>query len=70
MTAIDERTAANMEVVLNEVCRGFRHGGDHEVRKHIASQIMKAAESGLTHLDGLRGVARKALQEVVERKTG
>jgi hypothetical protein len=36
MTGIDERTAANMDVVLEQVCRDLPHGGDHESRKHIA----------------------------------
>jgi hypothetical protein len=38
MGKIDERTAANMNVVLEQVCRELPHGGDHEKRKHIAQK--------------------------------
>jgi hypothetical protein len=41
MTGIDERTAANMRVVLEQVCRDLPHGGDHESRKHIAKTSAK-----------------------------
>jgi hypothetical protein len=32
----DERTLANMDVVLDEICRELPNGGDHESRKFIA----------------------------------
>jgi len=32
MTKFDERTAANLDVVLENVCRGLPNGGDHETR--------------------------------------
>jgi hypothetical protein len=44
MTKIDERTAANMDVVLEEVCSDLPHGGDHESRKHIAQRLMQSAK--------------------------
>jgi hypothetical protein len=44
MTKINERTAANMDVVLDEVCSGLPHGGDHESRKHIAQRLMQSAK--------------------------
>ena len=40
MATIEERTTANMEVVLEEVCRSLEHGGDHEIRKHIAQKLI------------------------------
>lgn len=69
MAKIEERTTANMDVVLEEVCRGFVHGGDHELRKHIAQKLMQAARKGNVTLDGLRTVANRALAEVFRRKS-
>ena len=69
MTKIDERTTARMEAVLEEVCRGLPHGGDHQTRKHIAKTMMQAAKKGGTTLDGLRRVARTVLQELSPRKS-
>jgi hypothetical protein len=69
MTGIDERTAANMEVVLEQICRDFPHGGDHEVRKHIAQRLMQSAKKGNVTLVGLRTVASRALAELSSRKS-
>jgi hypothetical protein len=69
MTKIDERTAANMDVVLEDVCRDLPHGGDHETRKHIARKLLQSAKKGNVTLDGLRSVARNALQELSRRKS-
>jgi hypothetical protein len=44
MTRIDQRTAANMDVVLDEVCSDLPHGGDHESRKHIAQRLLQSAK--------------------------
>jgi hypothetical protein len=64
MTKIDERTTANMDVVLEQVCRGLPHGGDHESRKHIAQRLMQSAKKGNVTLEGLRAVASRALTEL------
>jgi hypothetical protein len=69
MTKIDERIAANMEVVLEEVCSDQPHGGDHESRKHIAQKLMQAAKKGNVTLEGLRTVANRALSELSRRKS-
>jgi hypothetical protein len=69
MTKIGERTTANLEVVLEEACRHFRNGGDHETRKHIAKKLMQAARKGNVTLDELRGVAGHALAELSRRKS-
>jgi hypothetical protein len=37
MTQLDDRTMANLDVVLEEVCRSLPHRGDHGLRKTIAS---------------------------------
>ena len=69
MTGIDERTAANMDVVLEEVCRDLPHGGDHESRKHVAQRLMQSVEKGNVTLVGLRSVASRALAELSSRKS-
>lgn len=69
MTKIDERTAANMDVVLEEVCRDLPHGGDHESRKRIAKKLIQGAKKGNVTLDGLRSVAHAALGELSRRKS-
>jgi len=69
MTKIDERTAANMDVVQEEVCSALPHGGDHESRKHIAQRLMQSAKKGNVTLEGLRTVANRALSELSNRKS-
>ena len=69
MTKIDERTAANLDVVLEEVCRDQPYGGDHETRKHIAQSLMQAAKKGNVTLEALRVVASRALSELSSRKS-
>ena len=69
MTKIEERTAANMDVVLEEVCRNLPHGGDHESRKHIAKKLMQSVKKGNVTLEGLRTVASRAFAELSERKS-
>jgi len=69
MAQIDERTTANMDVVLEEVCRGLPHGGDHQRRKHIAQKLLQSAKKGNITLEGLRSVASRALSELSERKS-
>ena len=39
MTKLDDRTIANMDFVLEETCRVFPNGGDHERRKYIAQKL-------------------------------
>jgi hypothetical protein len=62
MTRLDERTIANLDEVLENVCRRLSNsGGDHETRKHIAKKLMQAAKKGNTGLTVLEDVARRAL---------
>jgi hypothetical protein len=63
MKKADERTTANMEVVLEQVCRGLPHGGDHETRKRIARKLLDSARHGSTTLRAFNTVARNALKE-------
>ena len=55
MTKMDERTAANMDVVLDETCRELQHGGDHESRKYIVKKLLYATKKGNVTLEGLTG---------------
>jgi hypothetical protein len=57
----DERTRANMDVVLDEICAELPHGGDHASRKFIAEQLMQAARDGKITLGDLTYVGRRAL---------
>lgn len=68
MTKIDQRTAANLDMVLEEVCRGLPHGGDHESRKRIAQKLVQSAKKGNVTLDGLRNVGTRALSELSSRR--
>jgi hypothetical protein len=69
MIKIDERTTANMDVVLEEVCIDLPHGGDHQSRKHIALRLIQSAEKGNVTVDGLWNVAYCALSELSRRKS-
>ena len=68
MAKIDERTTANMEVVLDEVFAGVPHGGHHESRKRVAEKLMQSAKKGNVTLDGLRAVGRAAFQQLSTRR--
>ena len=69
MTKIEQRTIANMDVVLEEVCRRLPHGGDHESRKYVAKKLLQSAKKGNVTLEGLRAVASRAFAELSERKS-
>jgi hypothetical protein len=68
MTKFDERTAANMEVALDEAFAGVLHGGDHESRKYVAKKLIQSATKGNMTLEGLRAVARDAFEQLSARK--
>ena len=67
MADFDERTQANMDVVLEEVCAGLPNGGDHESRKFIAEELNKAARSGKITLGELTYAGRRALHQLQSR---
>jgi len=50
MKKFDWRTAANLEVALETVCRKLPSGGDHETRKRVAEALLRAAMSGHKNL--------------------
>jgi hypothetical protein len=67
MTKLDGRTIADMEIVLENVCRGLPNsGGDHATRKYVARKLIQAAKKGNTTLGGLESVGRRALQEIAQ----
>jgi hypothetical protein len=66
MTEFDDRTAANMDVALDNVCRQLpNNGGDHSSRKFIAERLVRAAKRGHTTLGALETVARPALRALL-----
>ena len=64
MAEFDERTQANMDVVLEEVCAELPNGGDHESRKFIAEQLIQCARSGRATLGELMNAARRAIVQL------
>jgi hypothetical protein len=69
MTKIEQRTIANMDVVLEEVCRCLPHGGDHESRKYVARKLLQSAKKGNVTLEGLKPVASRALSDLSMRRS-
>lgn len=67
MTGLDDRTIANMDIVLEETCSVFPHGGDHERRRYIAHKLKLSARRGKTTLGSLRAVAHTALKEITNK---
>jgi hypothetical protein len=67
MSKLNERTIVNMEFVLEEACRLFPNGGDHERRKYIAQILKRHAMQGDATLTDLRVVAQSALKEIKQR---
>jgi hypothetical protein len=67
MEKFDRRTAANLDVALETVCRKLPNGGDHENRKRVAQALLRAAKSGLTNLGELESVGQRALREADRR---
>ena len=63
MKHLDDRTAANLDVVLEDACRSLPHGGDHTFRKRIAQKLLTAVRSGNTTIASLTGIARSAVTE-------
>ena len=67
MIKSEERASANMDVVLEEVCRKLPHGGDHESRKYVAKKLMQSVKKGSVTLEELRPVASRAFSEWSKR---
>ena len=69
MDEFDDHTRANMDVALEEVCQEMTHGGDHASRRFIAERLIECAREGRSSLTELNSVARRALLELVNRKS-
>lgn len=69
MKQLDDRTKANLDVVLEEVCRDLPNGGDYAFRKKIAQKLLSSARKGNTTLAGLNAVALQAVDENSQPKT-
>ncbi|MEY9403676.1 hypothetical protein ABIF79_010051 [Bradyrhizobium japonicum] len=67
MTELDDRTKANLDVVLEEVCRPLPHGGDHELRKAIAEKLLASAIEGNRTIGGLTEIARVGLAQLTKK---
>lgn len=67
MGELSPRTQANMDVVLEQVCRELPNGGDHDSRKFVAEQLIQAAQAGHLTLGELTAVARRAMIELKNR---
>ncbi|MBC9876371.1 hypothetical protein G8O24_03305 [Bradyrhizobium sp. INPA01-394B] len=63
---LSDRVRSNMDVVLEEICRGLPNGGDHGSRKLIAEQLLEAAEAGQISLADLRIVALHAFKAIIK----
>jgi|Tabmets5t2r1_1033131.scaffolds.fasta_scaffold791319_1 hypothetical protein len=64
MVKLDDRTIANMDLALDQACRVFPHGGDHEQRKYVAQKLMLSALNGNITFDKLSAVASAAVEEL------
>ena len=62
MNQLDDRTAANLDVVLEDTCKALPHGGDHDFRKKVALKLLSAARRGQTTLASLKRAARSAMK--------
>nr|WP_249159848.1 hypothetical protein [Bradyrhizobium tropiciagri] len=68
MTILNERTSANLDVVLDEACRVLpNNGGDHESRKFVAMRLLRSAQRGQTALGALEAVARRAMHSLTRK---
>jgi len=68
LNKLDGRAIANMDLALEQVCRVFPHGGDHEQRKYVTQKMILSAFSGNTTFDGLSEVASHAVEELSKAK--
>jgi hypothetical protein len=57
----DPRTMANMVVALDRICDENPRGGQHQLRKKVAREILKCARRGKTTLGELVAAGQRAL---------
>ena len=56
----DSKTLATMNAALDRICEQTQHGERHSVRKRIARQIIRSADSGKTTLAELIAAGERA----------
>jgi hypothetical protein len=69
MKHFDDRTAANLDVVLEDTCKTLPHGGNHSFRKKIAKKLLSAVHRGNTTLGRLSTIAHEAAADAVKRRS-
>jgi hypothetical protein len=57
----DRRTMAAMEAALERVCERWPNGGTHKLRKRVARNIIRCAQTGSVSLDALIEAGERAL---------
>ncbi|PDT88338.1 hypothetical protein CO669_20120 [Bradyrhizobium sp. Y36] len=70
MKEFEGRMQTILDAALDAAFSHVRHGGDHESRKLIAARLMEAARSGITALDELTSVGRRALTDLGAGSSG
>ena len=58
-----EDVRIHLEKILRDACRTLPHGGDHEIRKLVASKLLAAAGRGISRGRDLRAIAMRSLLE-------
>jgi len=69
MSEVEERMRTVLDAALEAAFGHVRHGGDHESRKLVAARLLDAARSGMTTLDELTSVGRRALMDLENRSS-
>ena len=60
----DSKTLAKMNAALDRICEQTQQGEQHSVRKRIARQIIRSADSGKTTLAELIAAGERARSEL------
>ena len=61
MSEFEGRVQTVLDAALEAAFSHVKHGGDHESRRLIAARLLEAARSGVTALDELKAIGRRAL---------
>ena len=69
MSEVEERMRTVLDAALEAAFGHVRHGGDHESRKLVAARLLDAARAGMTTLDELTSVGRRALMDLENRSS-
>ena len=66
----DRRTMAAMEVALEKACACWPNGGQHNLRKRLAQNIIQCAKTGSTSLDALIEAGERAIVQLRQSTRG